>query len=339
MEEAAKHLAKEFLCSGINLFLSGKYEHAEKRLKETLELDPTAALAYCYLGIIALETGRLSEALNWCTKGLESEPGDSYLRYCYGVALDRGNYSKEAIEQYRAYVVLHPDDIECWFSLGGVYHRLKRFHEAIECFDKILELDPWNPQSLYNKAVVLGDMEDEAGALRLLESIVSKNPLYWKAWVKLGYLFSHNKQWDRATEAYERVVQLRPDLSDGHYNLGLCYLTLDKTRLALKAFQEALFLNEEDADAYFYVGLAHMDLKQPKQAHEAFSRSLGINLEHERAHYLLGYLYHTQGEAEKAAKELLFLTTKESMFAPLLQKTLASNPSAVQFGRRLDAIS
>ena len=50
MEEAEKHLAKELLCSGINLFLSGEYEQAEERLKEALELDSEAGLAYCYLG-------------------------------------------------------------------------------------------------------------------------------------------------------------------------------------------------------------------------------------------------------------------------------------------------
>lgn len=327
MEDAAKHLAKEFLCSGINFFLSGEYEQAERRLQEALELDPSAALAYCYLGIIALETGRVSEALVWCAKGLESEPGDSYLRYCYGVALDRDHRYEEAVEHYRAYVLLHPEDIECWFSLGGVYHRLGKHDEALACFDKILELDPWNPQSLYNKSVVLTDLGDEQGSISLLESTVNKNPLYWKAWVKLGYLLSKHKQWDKATEAYERVVQLRPDLADGHYNLGLCYLTLDKTRLALKAFQEALFLNSEDADAHFYVGLAYMDLKQNQQASEAFHRALGINLEHERSHYLLGYLYHMEGEKEKAEKELQFLTIKDSMFAPLLQKTVSSGSS------------
>lgn len=327
MEEAAKHLAKEFLCSGINSFLNGEYEHAAQALKEALELDPSAALAYCYLGIIALELGNIEEALIWCAKGLESEPGDSYLRYCYGVALDRDQRYEEAIEHYKAYASLHPEDLECWFSLGGAYHRLGRHTESIECFDKVLEIDPWNAQGLYNKAVAMTDLSDERGAIQLLDIAVRKNPLYWKAWIKLGYLLSKDKQWDRATEAYERVVQLRPDLSDGHYNLGLCYLTLDKTRLALKAFQESLFLNEEDADAHFYVGLAHMDLKQTRQASESLHRALGINLEHERSHYLLGYLYHMEGQMEKAEKELLFLSERESVFAPLLQKTVLSGPS------------
>lgn len=172
--------------------------------------------------------------------------------------------------------------------------------------------------------------------MKLLESTVKKNPLYWKAWVKLGFLLSRNKKWDKATEAYERVVQLRPDLADGHYNLGLCYLILDKTRLALKAFQEALFLNEEDADAHFYTGLAYMDLKQASRAHDAFHRALAINLEHERSHYLLGYLYHMQGLEEKALTEHKFLAEKHSMFAPLLEKALTADPSSLDAARKLD---
>ncbi|EPP29896.1 TPR repeat family protein, partial [Chlamydia psittaci 84-8471/1] len=92
------------------------------------------------------------------------------------------------------------------------------------------------------------------------------------------------------------------------------------------------FLNEEDADAHFYVGLAYMDLKQNRQASDAFHRALGINLEHERSHYLLGYLYHMEGQFEKAEKELSFLTTKDSTFAPLLQKTVSSG----QFEPKLD---
>lgn len=68
-----------------------------------------------------------------------------------------------------------------------------------------------------------------------------------------------------------------------------------------------------------------MDLKQNEQAYDAFYRALGINLDHERSHYLLGYLHHMQGESEKAEKELSFLVAKESVFAPLLQKTVSSS--------------
>lgn len=203
MDEAAKHLAKEFLCAGINFFLSGEYDSAEQKLKEALELDSEASLAYCYLGIIALESGRAQEALIWCREGLDLEPKDSYLRYCYGVALDRNQHYEEAVEQYRAYAEFHPEDTECWFSLGGVYHRLRQYDNALKCFDKILDVDPWNPQCLYNKAVVLADNQNELAAIDLLETTVNRNPLYWKAWIKLGYLQSRHKNWDKATEAYE----------------------------------------------------------------------------------------------------------------------------------------
>lgn len=326
MEEMSRfHIAKEHLCVGITLFLNGQYVEAQNNLKSALQQDSSLILAYCYLGIIALETGSFKDALEWCERGLEIDDSDTYLHYCYGVALEKNDFLDKAIEEYLFYINHHPEDLECWFSLGSVYERHKDFENALICFDKICVAESWNYKAFYNKATILEVMERFVEAKNTLEIVVSKNPLYWKAWVKLGLIYSQENLWEKSAHAYEQVVRLRPELSDGHYNLGLCYLSLDKSQLALKAFQEAVTLNAEDADAQFYVGLSYIELKQEEKAMNAFQKVLNINLEHEKAHYLLGCLYYLQGLYDKFEKEQTFLDQSGSFFAPLLKNVLAND--------------
>lgn len=316
---------------GITSFLNGQYIEAQKNLKDALKQDSSLILAYCYLGIISLEIGCLEEALDWCERGLKIDSNDTYLHYCYGVALEKNNFLEKAVEEYLFYINHHPEDLECWFSLGSVYERQQDFDNALMCFEKICVLEPWNYKALYNKASMLEAMQKIFEAKEVLEIVVSKNPLYWKAWVKLGLFYSQENLWEKSAHAYEQAVRLRPELSDGHYNLGLCYLSLDKSQLALKSFQEAVSLNSEDADAQFYVGLSYIELKQEEQAMNAFKKVLNINLDHEKAHYLLGCLYYMRGLYDKVEKEQMFLNQRGSSFAPLLKNILVNDSFLMKF--------
>ena len=110
--------------------------------------------------------------------------------------------------------------------------------------------------------------------------------------------------------AYEKAVELRPEVSDSYYNLGLCYLSANKSKKAIHCFQEALKRNSQDADSSFYLAIAHIDLKDEYKAIEVLHQTLVIDLEHEKSHYLLGRLHYLRVWEEKEPESLSILISK-----------------------------
>jgi hypothetical protein len=62
---------------------------------------------------------------------------------------------------------------------------------------------------------------DAAGAAKILESVVAREPKNARAWRLLGYAQLKSKQLDRARASYERLLELAPDTPQAFYNLGV----------------------------------------------------------------------------------------------------------------------
>jgi tetratricopeptide (TPR) repeat protein len=66
----------------------------------------------------------------------------------------------------------------------------------------------------------------------------------------LGVLFSQNKQFERASVEFRKVIELRPDDADAHYNLGLIHAEhLPDREKALSHFRRYLALNPRGKDS------------------------------------------------------------------------------------------
>lgn len=313
--------AREFFCQGVGKFLDGRYDDAQIEFAAALRLDPMMPLAYCYLGIICLEKNLVDDAFRWCEHGLELDAENSYLHYCLGVVFERKKNYAKAIEEYRIYLKKHPHDSDCLFSLACVLEMSKNEDEAINSYRKAIHFDSSHFKALYNLGLIFGEKGEHSEAIQWLNQCVETNPSYWNGWVKLGYFYSQTKQWQEATKAYLQAAALRPDVADSHYNLGLCYLTVEKPALAISSFQRTLQIRE-DADASFYLAVCYLDNHQEDLAIQTLHKTIAIDLDHEKAHYLLGRLYFMKKDLVRGNRELQFLEKKESDFAHSLKTSL-----------------
>jgi tetratricopeptide (TPR) repeat protein len=62
--------------------------------------------------------------------------------YAFTGLLDPGRERESrgrAVDAYRAYVLLRPDDVSALHELGRLYVRLARYGEALECFEQVME--------------------------------------------------------------------------------------------------------------------------------------------------------------------------------------------------------
>ncbi|MFN9469355.1 MAG: tetratricopeptide repeat protein, partial [Pseudanabaena sp.] len=69
--------------------------------------------------------------------------------------LNLGRY-EEAVESYDKALEIKPDDYKILFKQGVLLRNLGRYEEAIEFFDKALEIKPDDQETWYNRVITLG---------------------------------------------------------------------------------------------------------------------------------------------------------------------------------------
>jgi cytochrome c-type biogenesis protein CcmH/NrfG len=88
--------------------------------------------------------------------------------------LDR---TKEAVDAYEKSLELDAKRPDIWTDLGVMYRRNGEPGKAVEKFDQALKLDPNHQIALYNKGIVLmHDLKDPKGALAAWEKLLQINP-------------------------------------------------------------------------------------------------------------------------------------------------------------------
>lgn len=88
------------------------------------------------------------------------------------------NQFEKAINAYNKSLALRPNNADILTDLGVMYRRNGNPQQAIASFDKAVAVNPKHETSRFNKGVVLMyDLQDRAGAIKVWEELVSVNPL------------------------------------------------------------------------------------------------------------------------------------------------------------------
>jgi len=137
---------------------------------------------------------------------------------------DRNNISalvQQSIREAKTAVSLNPTSANNWSNLAFIYRRLINFAEgadqwAISAYQQAINLDPFNPQ------------------LRL----------------SLGGVYYSLQNWDEAIRQFEISVQIKPDFTNGHYNLSAAYREKGDFAKAANEMETALSLVPADSQDY-----------------------------------------------------------------------------------------
>lgn len=71
---------------------------------------------------------------------------------------------------------IHKGDPKLWFRYGMVKLNLGEVEKSIECFDKVIELDPINPDAYARRGTAMESLGDYNGAKKFLEKALELKP-------------------------------------------------------------------------------------------------------------------------------------------------------------------
>ena len=114
---------------------------------------------------------------------------------------------------------------------------------AIALYEEILELDPKYAAAYINLGTIQFHLRQFGRAEQLYRRATDADPAYVLAFFDLGNVLDELERPDESIAAYRRAVALAPHYADAHYNLALAYERKGECRLALRHWQAYIRLD------------------------------------------------------------------------------------------------
>ncbi len=132
--------------------------------------------------------------------------------------------------------------------------------------------------ALFDRAVTNMEKGRDDRALRDLQRLVELAPDLSAPHNNLGILYKREGKLDPAIEHYRRAIELKPDYAEAHNNLGIAYREKGLFEMAEKAYEHAIRIDSNLAAAHFNLGVLYdIYLDRPAEAIRQYRRFLDLD--------------------------------------------------------------
>jgi len=212
--------------------------------RASVEDNARVAVAKRNVGIDHLANGRTPMAIRELRLAHDLNPEDPVTTHWLGEAYRRRGLFDKALEHFLEAVEQLPDDPDLHLNLAGLYVQLKRYPEAIEQYQALIDdptfAAPWKAYSNKGWAELqLGHVLEARGSF---EEALAYKPTYWPARLNLGILDNQEGRKMQAIVNFERVLERKVGVSaeaETHYRLGETYVSLGRRDRAVEYFKLA----------------------------------------------------------------------------------------------------
>ncbi len=153
----------------------------------------------------------------------------------------------EAITHLQKAITIHPTYRNAYLLLGNSYYYSKRYKEAIEYYDRCLQISPGYGEVMKNFPIVLREGGKHMGqvtkdfdqAQAWLTRAYNMNPQDFETCRLLGITFGIKKKHLQAIEYFQKALTIKPNSAVVLASMGTAYLNLGDRELAINYFNQA----------------------------------------------------------------------------------------------------
>jgi tetratricopeptide (TPR) repeat protein len=152
----------------------------------------------------------------------------------------------------------------------------------------------------FNLGVTFYNQKDFSKAIQAYQKVIELDPAYVEAYNNLGIIYQMIGDVDKAFGAYQKSTEINPKYEKGYNNLGILLLLRGRYEEALEAFQKALAINANNIESHIHLGILFKKKGQWQEAIESYQRALAIDPLHGETHYNIALLYEQLENIELA---------------------------------------
>jgi tetratricopeptide (TPR) repeat protein len=276
------------LKAAIESFNRHDLPEAKSQFQRLLAGESANAEARMYLGRLALEEGRLDDAIDHLDRAAQLNPTNAV----YFLWLARG-YGLQARK-------------------AGIPTGIGPALRSRSAFEKSVTLDPELIEAredliqFHRKAP--GIVGGSRRAARSHANEIKKRDPYLGALIQ-GDLLMDERKYREAENVYRAAAETKPGHVDAYYRLGLLYSKRKEFEKAFPAFEKILQLDTNEVEACFYMGeagaLSGLRLPRAEEALKVYlrTRPWSIMPSLADAHFRLGQIYEHQRKHDLACVE------------------------------------
>ena len=226
----------------------------------------------------------------WCA--LSRSKGWLPLQYVMNLDMGEDYYSKRLMKNGKDYDAL---------AIRGMIHFEKdRYEKALKDLNQSISLNPGNPVSFNNRAIVLNATGRYQEALINLDQAIKMNPNYAAAHENRGLVLVSMGMYKPAIESFDRSIELRKDNPWAYINRGSAKSNAGDYGGAKADFLQALSMNEEISDAYVGLNVVYLAENELGKALKAANKALKKNPRNGLAYNQRGWTKYKMNKLDEA---------------------------------------
>ena len=180
------------------------------------------------------------------------------------------------------------------------FHQAGKLRQAELVCQQILQIHPWNVNTLHLLGVIAYQVENFEIAGDLIGQAIEVEPNQSSFFFSLGLVLKKQGKLAEAVNAYYKVLEIDPNNADAYNNLGNILGSSGKLEEAVDTYRKALEINPNDIKIYNNLSLALKRQGKLAEAIDTYHKVLEIDSTDVGTYRNLGMVLAEQGELEEA---------------------------------------
>jgi tetratricopeptide (TPR) repeat protein len=187
------------------------------------------------------------------------------------------------ITQGKNILTVEPEDVTVSFVMSMAYYMKAEYELQDE-----------------QRSQALQDEKSIETVVAWCKDLVKRFPDNYYANLLLGSAYRYKDELDNSRKAYEKAIEINPNIADAYLGLGAAYYEEDNVDKAITYVKKAVEINPRLMPANFSLGLLYEFIGKIDEAIASYEKTVEIDPKYMEAYFSLGELYLKKGEKDKA---------------------------------------